>query len=88
MAKSYTLELEHSKFKEVIDTCYLITQKTDELDYQDLDYILLVEYENVQNEDQVIKHNTDLYQMVQISKVITDEGLKEDHVLLFIKKLN
>ena len=87
MAKVYNLDLEKSEFDAFNSNGYLITENAN--DYQATDYLLLNEYENIQTEESSpIEHPTGLYAMTQISQVITDAGLKENHVLLILRKVN
>lgn len=87
MAKSHELKIEKSKFEVFNSTGYLIVDNAE--DYQAMDFLLLTEYESIQTEDsESIEHPTGLYAMTQISQVITDAGLKDDHVLLILRKLN
>ena len=87
MAKVYNLDLEKSEFDAFNSNGYLITENTN--DYQATDFLLLNEYENIQTEESgPIEHPTGLYAMTQISQVIKDAGLKENHVLLILRKVN
>lgn len=81
MAKSYDINLDTTKFQNMIQTNYVIMENNN---YQINDYLLLSEVKSIQEEQQ----ETGAYQMVQISNIIEDEGLKEGYVLVNLKKLN
>lgn len=86
MPKTFELRLEKSVFENFINTDYVITQNKE---YSINDFILLTEYEVIQQseESEPFNRDTGLYRMTQIKEVIKQDGLKDGYVLLILNKL-
>lgn len=81
MAKTHEVNLTSSLFSSVRDNNYYITKNND---YEVEDYVLFNEVETVDESVQ----QTGVNKMTRIKDVISNEGLKDEYVLLFLTSLS
>lgn len=80
MIKTHELDVTASKFSELLESNYKIIKQND---YEQNDYILFREIENVEEEVSY----TSKSQLTQIKQIINDEGIKEGYVLAVLNKI-